>query len=135
MGIGLDLGIEEGSFGIDNREWLGTALGTQSTRSATIDCDDFIGVNIGGAVLADGDFLPSGVLLGIITASPDKVVRSMAGAADGSETGVGYLYSGVKLKAGRKLGIAVYDTGKVRASKLPANSGTGTTPPQIIRLP
>lgn len=133
MGIGLDLTVEQDTFGQDSREWLGTALGTQATRGGTIDADAFIGLNIGGKVLADGDFLPSGILLGTI----DGVnhVRSMAVAADGTEDGVGYLYSGVKLRAGRKIGVAIYDTGKVRAGKLPANHGTGAVPPQIIVLP
>lgn len=134
MGLGVDLTQETDAFGIDSREWLGTALGTQATRGATIEADDFIGQNIGGSVLADGDHLPSGVLLGLIAAT-GLATRSMAAAVDGSEDGVGYLYSSVKLRAGRRIGVAVYDTGKVRASKLPANSGTGAAPPQIIVLP
>lgn len=133
MGLGVDLTVESGSFGLDSREWLGSAHGTQATRTVTIDCDDFIGQNIGGAVLAAGDFLPSGVKLG--SADGVTFVRSMAAAVDGSEDAQGHLYSGVTLKAGRRIGVALYEHGKVRVSKLPAGAGDGANAPHIIYLP
>lgn len=230
MGIGLDLAVEVETFGQDSREWLGTALGTQSTRSCTIVCDDFIGETINGAVLADGDFLPSGVAIvvdddGLATfadASPEStsiavnatsgtwtvtiegevsaavafnvsaanllaaiealpgidpgeftvtggpgnaggttpyVVTSttpgnrpnitaqdvdLAGGGDavtptvtpgaGATASSGHLYSGIKLRAGRKIGAALYEIGKVRLSKLPTGWGTARAP-HIIYLP
>lgn len=230
MGLGVDLTVETDTFGTDSREWLGTALGTQSTRPCTIVCDDFIGETINGAVLADGDFLPSGVsivvdddgnatfadasaesvsiavdatsgtwtitvedevsdpvafnvsaaglraaiegLAGIdpgdvtVTGGPgnaggttpyvvtfttpgdvpnitaqdvdlagggDAVTPTVTPGAGASESS-GHLYSGIKLRAGRKIGAALYEIGKVRLSKLPTGWGTARAP-HIIYLP
>lgn len=128
MGLAVDLTTEQGNFGLDSREWLGTAHGTQATRTCTIACDDFIGLNIGGGVLADGDFLPSGVA---ITVDADgNAVKTAAAPAVAS----GHLMSGVTLKAGRKMGVALYEHGKVRVSKLPAGAGDAKAP-HIIYLP
>lgn len=230
MGLGVDLTVETDEFGTDSREWLGTALGTQSTRTCTIDCDDFIGETINGAVLADGDFLPSGVAIvvdddgvatfadgslestsiavdatsgtwtaaveGEVTAAlqfnvsaanllaaleglpgidpgeftvtggpgdagattpyvvarttpgdmPNIVVADVdlaGGGADvvatitagaGASEASGHLYSGIKLRAGRKIGAALYEIGKVRVSKLPTGWGLSRAP-HIIYLP
>lgn len=138
MGIGVDLGVETKEFGTDSREWLGSAHGTQATRTVTIDADAFIGQNIGGSVLADGDFLPSGVPLAIRGAD-GLAVPATTGGADGAATTVGHLYSGVTLKAGRNIGVALHEHGKVRTSKIPARAGGATYPaagaPHIIYLP
>lgn len=136
MGIGVDPTVETAEYGQDNRQWLGSSHGTQATRSCTILADDFIGADIGGEVLADGDFLPSGVPLGFAAGEDDVATLSLAAAVDGTEDVAGYLYSGVKLRAGRRVGVALFEHGKVRRGNLPAiAAGAGTDSPHIIYLP
>lgn len=128
MGIGVDLKVETNEYGTDNREWLGSAHGTQATRTITIDADLFIGQTIGGKLLASGDFLPSGIPLGEVTARPGIYGPATTGATDGTQATEGHLYSGVKLTAGRNIGVALYDHGKVRSAKIPARGAAATYP-------
>lgn len=116
MGIGLDLNVTTEEFGTDNRQWLGSSHGTQSTRNATItDPTELL------AAFPDGQ-VPSGIPL-VVTAT------GAASAATGLEVPTAYLYSGVKVRAGRRTGVAVIERGRIRRQFLPtAIATTGVAP-------
>lgn len=133
MGLGVDLAVTTNEYGTDDREWLGSAHGTQATRTVTIASDDFIGQTIGGEVIASGDTIPSGIRLGIVTATGLATI-SRAAATDGSQNAAGHLMTAVKVTAGRRVGVALLDHGKVKTDKLPAGSGDGADAPHIIYI-
>lgn len=86
----MDLSMRTESWGQDNQDWLGSAHGTDTARSITLDVSTFTA----GTHYPDG-FLKSGLPLGKITASNKYGLYSNA-ASDGRETLAGFLFTGVK---------------------------------------
>lgn len=114
----MDLTVRDQVFGAENRAWLGSQHGTDSTASITLDVAKFDQAKHFPA----GQIL-SGTVLGKITASGMYGPYDNA-ASDGRETAVGHLYDSIAVVAGAKrLGAPLLDHGAVVESKLPANHG------------
>jgi hypothetical protein len=116
----MDLGITKTEYGTDSKEWVGSE--NHTTTSITLWNDAFLGTWTDGVV-------PSGVAIARVTAATGGapvgtyVPYNNAGT-DGREVLAGHLFSVYgALKAGRRSGAALYDSGPVRESKLPPNHG------------
>ncbi|MGW0468346.1 head decoration protein [Streptomyces sp. NPDC003027] len=90
----MDLSLKTESFTQDRRDWLGSAHGTDAPVGATLDVTTFTA----GTHYPSG-YLKSGIPLGKITAS-GKYGPYSDGATDGRQTLVGFLFTGVDVKAG-----------------------------------
>jgi hypothetical protein len=86
----MDLSIRSETFAADDQTWLGSAHGTSSARSITLDTSTFTS----GTHYPDGFFV-SGLPLGKITAT-GKYGPYNDAASDGTQTLVGFLLSPVK---------------------------------------
>lgn len=86
----MDLSMRTETFGQDDQSWLGSAHGTDTARSITLDVSTFTA----GTHYPDG-FLTSGLPLGKITASGKYGLYDNA-AVDGRTALVGLLFTGVK---------------------------------------
>lgn len=103
---------------LEDRSWLGSAHGTESTDTITLDLSAFDEATH----YPDGE-IKSGTCLAQITASTLYGPYDGAGAG-GLEVGKGYLFSVIKVvNPAGKAGAALLNHGKVRVSKLPTNSG------------
>lgn len=121
MGTGVDPYVEPRTeYGTDSRMWLGTAHGTQMTRTVSLDNAAMI------AAFPDGN-VPSGVKLGRVTAT-GLYRRAAAAATDGSQVVVGHLFSAVKIRGTGRTGVALYEHGRVKTRFLPTGAGDGTAP-------
>lgn len=89
----MDLSMRTETFGQEDQSWLGSAHGTDTARSITLDLTTFTA----GTHYPDG-FLKAGLPLGKITASGKYGLYSDA-AADGRQTLVGFLFTVVKVPA------------------------------------
>lgn len=107
----------EAAYENEDRSWLGSAHGTQNARPITLDGDTFL------ATFADG-IVPSGVVLGIITATGLYGPYDDA-AGDGREVARGHLYSTVEVAAGATgdAGAALFEHGRVYTPNLPTGHG------------
>lgn len=124
---GFDIAVTTDGFeGNEDRRWLGTRKGTLDMRSVTLDVSTFL-----AAHLADKGAVPSGCVLGKITAT--GLYGPYDGAAgDGREVAAGFLFtttklgngSGADLASAPDVGVALFWTGVVKQSKLPAFAGT-----------
>jgi hypothetical protein len=117
------LGLTTEDFQNENHSWLGSARGTNSTRSGTLVLDSFTA----GTHFPNG-FLPSGLALGRFTSGPnfDAAVETFGpytgGATNGLQTLAGFLYMSLRVPPGMTTGLipgAVLDTGRVIVPRLP----------------
>lgn len=102
----------------EDHSWLGSAHGTESTQTITLDGSAFTGTWSDGIV-------PSGVALGVITAT-GLYAPYNGGAADGTETCVGFLFTTIDVgDAGSEVDspAALLTHGMVKEANLPANHG------------
>lgn len=60
----MDISVRSTTFGVENRSWLGSAHGTEATRTVTLDVSAFTEATH----FPDG-YIPSGTVLGRITAT------------------------------------------------------------------
>jgi hypothetical protein len=114
----MNLGLITESFSQDKRDWLAGAHGTDIALSVTLDVSTFTA----GTHYPDG-YIKSGIPLGKITAS-GKYGLYNDGAADGRQTCVGFLFTGVEVvtRRGATLSSAVGSMlvhCAVKESKLP----------------
>lgn len=102
----------------ENHEWLGSARGTESPQSITLQTNAFTA----GTHYPNG-FFPSGLPLGKYTsgANTGKYGPYTAGATDGTQNLAGFLYMTVKAPTDNTINVvgALLDTGRVIVSKLP----------------
>lgn len=89
----MDLSIKTETFGQEDQSWLGSAHGTDTARSITLDMTTFTA----GTHYPDG-FLKAGLPLGKITATGKYGLYSDA-AVDGRTALVGFLFTAVKTPA------------------------------------
>lgn len=89
----MDLSIRSETFAADDQTWLGSAHGTSSGRSITLDTSAFT-----EATHYPDGFFVSGLPLGKITAT-GKYAPYDDAAVNGAETLVGFLLSPVKAPA------------------------------------
>lgn len=104
----------------ENRSWLRGPHGTEPGANAniTLDAAAFSGLHPNG-------FVPSGTLVGKVTASGKYAPYDAAGA-DGSEVPAGFLFSSVSVDPGAEvLAGALYAHGFVNPDRLPIESGKG----------
>lgn len=115
----MDLTVYSETYELDRRDWLDSEHGTDATVPVTLDVSAFT-----EADHYPNGFLPSGLALGLITASSQYGPYDGA-AADGTETLVGHLYAQVKVKAGATVvSGALLRHGFVKENKLPIAAGT-----------
>lgn len=124
---GFDIAVTtEGFEGNEDRRWMGTRKGTLDMRSITLDVSTFL-----AAHLADKGAIPSGTVLAKITSTGLYGPYDPAGA-DGLDIAAGFLFSttqvgngsGADLASAADVGVALFWTGVVKTSKLPAFAGT-----------
>lgn len=118
--MGVDVSLKTETFSNENQEWLGSAHGTDSIDSITLDADLFL------AAFTDG-VVKSGVALGKITASGKYGPYDNA-AVDGRQTAVGLLFTTVDLRGttaatAKDVWGALLWHGKVIEAKLPVGHG------------
>lgn len=100
----------------EDQSWLGSAHGTQSGESVTLDGSELLTVFTDGVV-------PSGVVLAKITASGLYAQYDDA-ETDGTEDAVGFLFTTVDVtSAGLDVGATILTHCKVREANLPTNHG------------
>lgn len=120
----MDLSIKTEAFQQDDQSWLGSAHGTQSARTVTLDASAFTA----GTHYPNG-FIPSGTVLAYIAGSTTKL-----GPYDPTNTttepgvAVGILFTAVKVPTdtSKPVGAALFTHGRVRTAKLPFQSGKGS---------
>ena len=132
--MAMNLGIKRQTISpSENQEWLGSAHGTQSMDSITLDAAACLAVFPTGVV-------PSGIKLGKITAS-GLYAPALEAAADGSKVVAGHLFTTVDLTAGGDVALSgVANTpaallwhGEVVSAKMPAVTGVATAGAPNIR--
>lgn len=104
----------------ENRAWLRGPHGTEPGANAniTLDIPAF-------ADLFPNGFIPSGTLVGKITAS-EKFGPYDPAALDGTETPAGFLFGSLPVSVGQTIvGGALVDHGYVNADRLPLSEGKG----------
>lgn len=111
----MELSLKTEQFASDDQSWLGSEHGTQATETIVLDTSTFT-----PATHYPDGFFKSGLLLGMITTS-GKYGPYSAGASDGRETLVGFLYAAVPAPAVNTLdpAAALFTHGKVRSARLP----------------
>ena len=110
-----------------DKSWLGTRMGLRDMRSITLDISTFDAEHV-----ANG-YLPSGIVLGIITAT-QKYGPYDDTALDGRAVARGHLFEEVKVTnaaTDADPGAALFWTGVVKESKLPQFTGTGNAKGEI----
>ncbi|MEU5156755.1 head decoration protein [Glycomyces sp. NPDC021274] len=113
----MDISVRTTTYGVENRSWLGSAHGTEATRTVTLDVSAFT-----EATHYPDGFIPSGVVLGRITASGLYGPYDNA-AADGRQTAAGFLFNSTTVNGTADLGAPLLEHGMVIEDKLPADSG------------
>ena len=127
--MGLDIKVtSEDYLGNEDRRWLGARLGADVCRSITLDASAFAAWHI-----SERGFLPSGTVLGKITASGLYGPYDNA-ALDGREVAAGLLFNstrlgnpeGTDLATAGDQGAPLFWMGIVKISYLPAFAGGNT---------
>lgn len=105
----MDLTIKRETFGQDDRSWLGSAHGTQSAQSVTLDVSTFTA----GTHYPDG-WLKSGLPL-------YKMPSGKYGLWVTTKTLDGFLFTTTKAPAVNTtpVGAALFEHGRVKEAKLP----------------
>lgn len=111
----MDLSIRSETFAADDQTWLGSAHGTSSARSITLDTSAFTA----GTHYPDG-FFKSGLPLGKITAT-GKYAPYVDAAVDGTGVLAGFLLTPVKAPAATTTDVvgALLIHGVIVEAKLP----------------
>lgn len=112
----MDIGIRKDTVLSENRSWLGSAHGTDATRTITLDLAKFT------SKVTDG-VLKSGLVLGRITASGLYGPYDNA-ATDGRETAAGFLFNTIPATTtSTRVGAPLLEHGAVIEAKLPTGHG------------
>lgn len=115
----MDLSIETTTVtGLEDRSWLGSHHGTDSTQTITLDMSLFT-----EATHFPNGELRSGTVLAKHTGSGKYGPYADAGA-NGLDAAAGLLFNTVRVaKPTSQIGAPILEHGRVRVSKLPANHG------------
>ena len=117
-----DITVRRSTFQSENRSWLRGPDGTVPGDNPSIALD----VSAFTADHYPNGFIPSGIVLGKITASGQYGPYDPA-ASDGTETAAELLFSSVTVNPGSTvIGGAGLHKGEVIPSKLPFSTGTGS---------
>lgn len=109
----MDLSVRKETFGGDDQTWLGSAHGTDSGMTVTLDKATFTA----GTHYPNG-YLRSGTPLGKITAS-GKYGPYNDGATDGRQTLVGHLLTPQTVGTGNDIVAPLFTHGRVVEARLP----------------
>lgn len=113
----MDIAPRSVSYALDQHDWLGSAHGTDSTETITLDLSLF-----DKATHYPDGFIRSGTPLGKVTAG-GLYGPYAGGASNGQDVLAGFLYGGVEIPTGSpaptRLGAALFVHGKVREARLP----------------
>ena len=119
-----DINVETTAYQVEKRSWyLGTADDPGFIDNGTLDVSAFT-----PATHYPNGFIPSGVVLGKITATPGMYGPYDDTATDGRQVAAGYLFSATKVPnpadTTKDVGCAVLQAfATVRESKLPIANG------------
>ena len=113
----MDISVRSEAFGVEDRSWLGSAHGTEATRTVTLDVSTF-----SDSTHYPNGHIPSGTVLGRITAT-GLYGPYNNGAGDGRQDAAGFLFNTVTVNGTADQGAPLMEHGMVIQSKLPANSG------------
>jgi hypothetical protein len=118
----MDLKPQVTTYALDDKSWLDSQHGTDSGEPVTLDLTTF------DASQYTNGFIPSGTLLGLITASTTGGATVVGPyddtATDGRQTLYGPLYGPVKVNTGSiKAGGTVLRHCFIKENKLPFQSG------------
>ena len=100
--------------GVGNPGWLGSAHGTESARTATLDISKFV-----KATHYPKGSIRGGTPVAEITATGLYGPYTPADSTTGLGTLVGFVYGDFPVDGQTKLVVAVLDHGKVREARLP----------------
>lgn len=126
---GTSIGITTETYAKgSDKSWIGTRMGLTTMRSITLDISTFDAEHVAGG------YVPSGIALGIITAT-QKYGPYDDAALDGRAVLRGHLFEEVKIvtsaAADPDPGAALFWTGVVKLSKLPQFTGTGNAKGEV----
>lgn len=114
----MDITVRSETFAVENRSWLGSAHGTDATRTITLDTSAFTA----GTHYPNG-YIPSGTVLGRITATGLYGPYNDA-LSTGQEVAAGILFNSTAVRSGGPdVGAPMLEHGMIIQAKLPTNSG------------
>ena len=132
-----DLSLKTETFGSEDHSWLGSARGTQSTQSITLQVSAFT-----ANTHYPSGYFPSGLPLGKYTSGGNagKYGPYTQGASDGTQNLAGFLFTSQRVvspitgTAATVVVGALLETGRVIVSKLPISiDGTAqATNPRFV---
>jgi hypothetical protein len=112
-----DLSLRETNYETSRYAWLASAFGTERRFTGSLDVSLFTEADH----FADG-FIPAGMVLGPVTATPGLYGPYDDGAADGTEVAAGHLWHNVRIPVGTTTGervVAIADHLIVVEANLP----------------
>jgi len=114
----MDITVRSEAFGVEDRSWLGSAHGTEATRTITLDVSAFTA----GTHYPNG-YIPSGTVVAQIPATGLYGPYSNGGAG-GLGDAAGFLFTSVNVtEGGPDVGAPLLEHGMVIEDRLPENSG------------
>lgn len=115
------LNVTRTTLQAENRSWLRGPHGTEpgANPNVTLDVSKFT-----AGIHYPNGFIPSGIVLGKITAS-GKYGPYEAAATDGRETAAGFLFGSLTVQGTAPIASGLVMHGFVNAAKLPLQSGIG----------
>lgn len=124
----MDLTLSQQTFNVGERDWLGSAHGTDRIRTVTLDVTNGF---VAGTDYPQG-YIPSGTVLAKNT-STNKYVKYANGGANGTGTAVGVLFTDTRViplgasAASATVVAPLMHHGDIVQSKLPSSSGIDAT--------
>lgn len=114
----MDISVKMETITQDDQSWLGSARGTDTARTGILQVSAFT-----PATHYPDGYFRSGTPVGRYTsgANSGRYGPYTSGAADGTQTLVGFLLVPVKAPAlsATNIAAAILDTGRIRTAKLP----------------
>jgi hypothetical protein len=113
----VDISVRSETWGVEDRSWLGSAHGTEATRTITLDVSAFT-----EATHYPDGYIPSGTVVGRITATGLYGPYDDA-LATGQQVAAGFLFNSISIKGTADVGAPLLEHGMVIEDRLPAESG------------
>jgi hypothetical protein len=113
----VDISVRSETWGVEDRSWLGSAHGTEATRTITLDVSAFT-----EATHYPDGYIPSGTVVGRITAT-GLYGPYVDAAVDGTGVAAGFLFNSIPINGTADVGAPLLEHGMVIEDRLPANSG------------
>lgn len=107
----MDISVRTVDYGVEDRSWLGSAHGTEATRTITLDIAAF-----DAATHYPNGYIPSGMVLTRNDTTGMYEPYSGSGAA-------GFLFNSISVQSDANVGAPLLEHGMIREDRLPENSG------------